>query len=243
MRGGGDFRSTPLTQIDWQRYFECAVLMTHRAQEAPHHVGHPARSVVWFVAADSALTRAHAVQYFRPRLTQVSPTPVEIAFYGDAFLRGDSLPGVEAALIDLLLVTSADARVLTPGSSYSEFAWSMGRLPASTATSPTWSVFVESATPAGPRLCYDHVRPLVATTPFCVVPNSADPSTEDLASLVQDAPCRRKVSTRLRNHASAGLPELDGRLFLAVAALMVVLMSVVVVKCWSGRRSTRSTLR
>jgi hypothetical protein len=220
--------------------------MTHRAREASQRRDHPARSVVWFVAADSDLTRAHAVQYFRPRLAQVSSGPVDLAFYGDTFLRGDSLAGVEAALIDLLLVTSADARVLTPGSSYSEFAWSMGRAPASTATSPTWSVFVESATPAGPRLCYDQVQPLSATAPFCVVPTSADPSTEDLATLVQDTPCRRKASTRPRKNAFAsGLSEFDGRLVLAVTALMLMLISMgmVALRCWRRRRSTRSTVR
>ena len=62
------------------------------------------------------------------------------------------------------------SRVLTPGSSYSEFSWSI-------AGKTGDSVFVRSSDDKGPHMCYTHVREL---HPFCMRPRSLEPSFEDL---------------------------------------------------------------
>jgi hypothetical protein len=77
----------------------------------------------------------------------------------DEFLISNHTKGVQNAFIDMLLVAFADARILSPCSSYSEFAFTM-------AGATGDSVFVEAASVDGPRNCYNK-RQGVGKLPFC----------------------------------------------------------------------------
>jgi len=99
--------------------------------------------------------------------------------YYDNFLISNSTEGVQNAFMDMLLITFADARVLTPCSSYSEFAFNM-------AGATGDSVFVQSASSDGPRNCYGETREV--GHPFCFRPQSLDPSFEQLDDILKQNP-------------------------------------------------------
>ncbi len=184
LRTGGDFRDD-MPHSDWLHYLECAQMMTRRVW-AQRSLSLP---VVYFVAADTAQARTRALNLFgRSNLSNV-----EVLFYGD-YMVSNNAPGVQSAFIDMLLVTGADARVLTPGSSYSEFAWSMAHDDNDVLRN---SVFVKSSTSTGPRLCYEDVEVLDKAHPYCVRPCSLDPSTEDLNKMLTFTRSQCKLATNI----------------------------------------------
>jgi hypothetical protein len=134
-------------------------------------------------------------------------TAIKVVFFED-FLISNNRAGVQAAWLDMLLVTGADARVLTPGSSYSEFAWSMAHDwdheetgtttgPAAHVWDPWPSVFVKAANATtGPRMCYTQSRVVDPAFPFCVRPCTPEPSWEEENTLVTRSPCSEDVAPR-----------------------------------------------
>jgi hypothetical protein len=179
LRTGGDFRDD-MPDSDWQHYMECADYLTARIQERKRQrLGGSARPVAWFVAADTAKARDKAMQLFSRNGT------VEVLFFGE-YKISNTPAGVQSAWLDMLLVTAADARVLTPASSYSEFAWSMAHTDRDV---DRQSVFVKSSTSTGPHMCYAETEPITPELPFCVRPCTPDPSFEDIEKIVKHAGC------------------------------------------------------
>lgn len=156
--------------------------MTHRAiarhRSASSTSAAPA--IVWFVAADTRNARKRALRMFQNASATLSAgdAPPSVLFYED-FKISNNADGVQSAFVDMLMVAQADARVLTPGSSYSEFSWTM-------AGKTGDSVFVRSYNSKGPHTCYTHVREL---HPFCMRPRSLEPSFEDLPATLRSLPC------------------------------------------------------
>jgi hypothetical protein len=113
---------------DWKHFYECALFMTERAKSRKSQTIASSSSsstipkfnkdVVWFVAADTAAARLRVQQTF-------NASGAEILFYGDEFQVSNNPAGVQNAFVDLLMLVQADARVLSVGSSYSEFAHTM----------------------------------------------------------------------------------------------------------------------
>jgi hypothetical protein len=141
----------------------------------------PRFEVVWMVAADTQKARERAMNQF-------NSTSVKVMFYED-FKISDNVQGVQSAYIDLLLLVQADGRVLTPGSSYSEFAWTMAGIASD-------SVFVRSSSAAGPRLCYANA---IEIHPHCMRPHSLEPSFEEFSQTMQTSSCHRQAKKELRD--------------------------------------------
>lgn len=176
VRSGGDFRK-PMTSDDWAHFRECAEMMTARvkARNTIAGVNVQTEDVVWLVVTDTQEARSRSIKEFESNIHKAN-----ILFY-DNFRISNNKQGVQNAFMDMLLVTFADARVLTPCSSYSEFAFTM-------AGATGDSVFVQSASSDGPHNCYSERREVVH--PFCFRPQSLDPSFEELeATLKQNPSC------------------------------------------------------
>ena len=175
VRSGGDFRQ-PMSSRDWGRYRDCAEMMTARlkGREAARGVLMQKKDVVWLVVTDTKKARMRSMKEF-----QSNTHEADVLFY-DEFLMSKHKQGVQNAFIDMLLVTFADARVLSPCSSYSEFAFTM-------AGATGDSVFVEAASRNGLRNCYGK-RQAVGGLPFCYRPQSLEPSLEELDSLLEQNP-------------------------------------------------------
>ena len=154
VRSGGDFRS-PMSNEDWGRYRDCAEMMTARlkAREAARGISVENKDLVWLVVTDTKDARTRSIKEF-----QSNTHEADVLFF-DEFLISNHKKGVQNAFIDMLLVAFADARVLSPCSSYSEFAFTM-------AGATCDSVFVEAASVDGPRNCYNK-RQGVGKLPFC----------------------------------------------------------------------------
>jgi len=168
LRTGPDFRP-PATDEDWARYGRCADAMTKRVQRRKQ--GAAKTQATWFVAADTLEARERAAKEF-------AKYGAKLIYYSD-YMRSNNEEGVQRALTELLMLAIADARVLTPASSYSEFAFSL-------AGPDSDSVFVESNAPKGPPFTYPYST---ALAPNCKRPTSADPSLSDLKSYVQNSVC------------------------------------------------------
>ena len=96
---------------------------------------------MWLVVTDMQDARHRSTKDFSRNTHEA-----DVLFY-DNFLASNTKQGVQNVIMDMLLVTFADARVLTPCSSYSEFAYVM-----SGATGD--SVFVKSS-----RVTVDSLEP------------------------------------------------------------------------------------
>jgi hypothetical protein len=142
IRSGGDFRK-PMTDKDWIQFRDCAEVMTTRVKnrKSKHGVNVDNQDVVWLVVTDTQDARNRSTKEFSRNTHEA-----DVLFY-DNFLASNTKQGVQNAFMDMLLVTFADARVLTPCSSYSEFAYVM-----SGATGD--SVFVKSS-----RVTVDSLEP------------------------------------------------------------------------------------
>lgn len=171
IRSGGDFRR-PMSDADWKRYRECAELMTLRARGRRPGIS----DVVWMVVTDTQKAREKAEQELGANRQSAA-----VLFY-DKFLISNTKIGVQNAFVDMLLVTFSDARVLTPGSSYSEFAYTMAGATAD-------SVFVTPDSQNGPRQCYDEVKRMPEPHSFCWRPASLEPSFEGLTKTLSDIKC------------------------------------------------------
>jgi hypothetical protein len=106
IRGGGDHRA-PFSDANWERFKTCSTDVKLGAD----------KPVLYFVAADHQLARDRAQEIFGTE---------NVRFYG-TFQISNTPDGVRQALVELLLLSSCNGFVLSPYSSYSEFASSISR--------------------------------------------------------------------------------------------------------------------
>ena len=113
----------------------------------------------------------------------------KIFFYKD-FLISNNPAGIQRAFVDLLLVSSADVRVLTPGSSYSEFTMSL-------AGRNEISAFVHSTVPNMPKV-FSYTK-VDESNDFCLIPKSTEPSMIELKDFVNQASCSFEIKKTNEN--------------------------------------------
>eukprot|EP00960_Hanusia_phi_P060605 764557-Hanusia_phi.AAC.1 len=159
LRSGRDFRSA-MVDTDWDHFAGCANLLEKSA-------GKLEDETVWFIATDTQSTRDEVMRRF-PNSSK------KIFFFNDRFQRANSLSGVKQALVDLIILVSADARVLTPASSYSEFAYIMSK-------ENSDNVFVHSTNSNAPSMTYGKYHKL---SPWCWTPTVKEPSVHELRQII-----------------------------------------------------------
>jgi len=173
-----------LQDTDWQHYRDCADLVTDAVlkRKGEHF------PVAWYVATDSptALNKSHS--FFTGAMTQ-HKRPIELLslteFNDNTFLEANSVRGVQEALVELLLLSVGDGRVLTPGSSYSGFAFAV-------AGAASDSVYVRSANrvkPTGPMKEHQ-IRNL---SEWCFKGLRSDPVMDGLDQIIESSRCKTLV--------------------------------------------------
>jgi hypothetical protein len=110
IRGGPDFRPSPIPDTEWNKFLECAKAI----------IPNDKTNVIIFVAADTPESRLKAGQIF---------ADYKVVFY-DTWLRSNNAAGVQAALTELLLLSECNNLILTPHSSYGEQAQAINGKPA-----------------------------------------------------------------------------------------------------------------
>jgi hypothetical protein len=115
IRAGHDMRP-PLSTENWMRFLTCGTDLI------PKHVSSNKDQIVFYIAADHQAARDRVVKLF-------GEAGYQVTWYGQQFIPANNVPGVQLALIDLLLLIKSNGRVLSPYSSYSEFASIMSRDP------------------------------------------------------------------------------------------------------------------
>ncbi|CEP01799.1 unnamed protein product (mitochondrion) [Plasmodiophora brassicae] len=165
VRGGGDFTSR-MTDDDLRRYLTCAGQLA-----APVGDQRPRR---YFLAADTAETRQRVVRLQSGRIDRAM-----FATLGE-FQISDNVEGCQAALAELLLLQRADARVLTPASSFSELSGAMAL---------DWhrNAYAVQDRHKGNGIPFPVT--LQTAVDQCLQTNSTEPSMRELAMFLARAPC------------------------------------------------------
>lgn len=86
---------------EYTSYMQCSLA------NIPHFVSK--ENIIWFIATDSAMSRAESLKQFVDR---------QVVFYGKEFLTGGSVEGLRQALVDILIASEAQQIYLSPWSSY-----------------------------------------------------------------------------------------------------------------------------
>jgi hypothetical protein len=119
VRSGGDFTDHFMSEHDWQLYRECALAATPETNRS---------NVLFFVATDTEKGREAAKRYLG------AGGKTEVIFGPSPFLLSNNPKGVQMALLDLLLLGSANDRVNTAWSSYGYFSAGLGGVPVNLVT-------------------------------------------------------------------------------------------------------------
>lgn len=109
VRSGSDFTDHFMTEQDWRLYRDCAEAVV------PPNVG---REVVYFLATDTEEGRTKGIALLRSGGAETRSVLVST----ERFLLSNYPEGVQKALLDLLLLSASDDRVMTAWSSYGYFA-------------------------------------------------------------------------------------------------------------------------
>lgn len=164
LRWGGDFRPQPVLDSEWDDMVECAATVVPRAYRT-------SSALVVFVAADTDESRSKA----RAMLGAKFPA-ARLAFY-EQWQRSDNVPGVQAALTELLLLSECDNLILTPASSYGEQAQALAGKP---------GYYVRSVVPNPARVQYSNTHQIAKN---CLRPYSSQPTVEHFSQTIQKASC------------------------------------------------------
>ena len=180
VRNGRDFRSKKLSSVEWGRVAGCAKALVPRGRQA-----------LYLVATESEESRSLAAEALPGAL-----------FYEQSLPKGKkangtvSREGARRSLLELLLISQADANVLTPMSSFSEMAAALARRP-------------------GLYFHFDlarkfHYESATEALPGCFVPFTAEmPGSMNLKSIVRRLPCGTAVRAAgsTSDDASSRQPE------------------------------------
>jgi hypothetical protein len=166
LRWGNDMRpNMPVLDQEWDNLRRCAEAVV----PAQHK-----HNVVWFVAADTQESREKAIQ----KLAKAGVRRIVAA--GERTVRSNTVPGVQAALADLLILAECDNLVLTPSSSYGEQAMALSGKPA---------YFTRDAKAHGgrlPQLTYSALHEVVSS---CYRTYTSQPSIQGMSEMLKKGTC------------------------------------------------------
>ena len=164
LRWGGDHRPQPVLDSEWADMVECAAAVVPRSFRTTS-------GLVVFVAADTDESRSKARALLSAKFPQA-----RVVFY-EQWLRSDNVPGVQAALTELLLLSECDNLILTPASSYGEQAQALAGKP---------GYYVKSPVPNPARIQYSNTHQIA---PNCLRPYSSQPTVEHFSTTIKQASC------------------------------------------------------